>query len=191
MKKLSLFFLLIAIAFMACKKQFADATYAPSTTANVWFKADPFYQPNASIYIDSTAKWRTFKAFPLIYDNDPNKYGFGNLFVAGKGVNALNMTTIYTSVPNGGVSADSGLYNITIPKCFEFLPSKDDPTKGIVNVIPQKVKIVRKDFSVYYIGISGNGEFDTNAKTFTVDITFDDSDIGGSKAILRKYMFQP
>lgn len=191
MNRISLFLVMIVVALSACKKHFADATYAPSATANVWYKSDPFYQPNSQIYIDSTAKWRSFKAFPLVYDNDPNKYGFGNPYVAGKGSNALNMTSIYSNTPNGGVTADSGWYNITIPKCFEFIPSKDDPTKGVVNVIPQKVRIVRKDFTSYYIGISGSGEFDTNSKIFTVDITFDDSEIGGSKAILRKYMFQP
>lgn len=191
MKK-AIFFLLMIVIFASCKKHFADATYAASATAvNVWYKTDQYYYPKASIYIDSTAKWRTFISYPLIYANDANKYGFGNPYITGKGSNALNMTAIYNANPNGGVSSDSGTYNIIIPKCFEFLTSATDPTKGIVKVIPQKVKITRRNFTSYYIGISGSGEFDTNAKIFTVDITFDDSEIGGSKAILRKYMFQP
>lgn len=192
MNRIILFLAVIMVALSACKKHFADPTYAASASAvNVWYKADQYYQPNSQIYIDSTAKWRAFKAFPLIYENDANKYGFGNPYVAGKGSNALYMTSIYSNMPNGGVTADSGWYNITIPKCFEFIASKDDATKGVVNVIPQKVRIVRKDFTSYYIGISGSGEFDTNSKIFTVDITFDESEIGGNKAVLRKYMFQP
>lgn len=192
MKKIGLLVFFATVLLASCKKQFAEPTYAASATAvNVWYKADQFYFPKASIYIDSTARWRTFTSFPLIYENDANKYGFGNPYVTGKGSNALYMTTIYNANPNGGVSSDSGTYNIVIPKCFEFIASRTDPTKGIVNVIPQKVKITRRNFTSYNIGISGSGEFDTNSKIFTVDITFDDSEIGGSKAILRKYMFQP
>ncbi len=192
MNKISLFLVIIVMAFTACKKHFADPTYAASATAvNVWYKTDQYYYPKASIYIDSLAKWQSFIAYPLIYTNDADKYGFGNPYVTGKGSNALYMISIYSNLPNGGVTSNSGWYNITIPKCFEFIPSKDDATKGVVNVLPQKVKIVRKDFTAYNIGISGSGVFDTNSKIFTVDITFDDSEIGGSNAILRKYMFQP
>ena len=89
--------LFIALVFViACKKRYAEPTYAQNATAvKIWYKTDAFYRPAAEIYIDSTGVWRSFTAFPIIYDNDPNKYGFGNPYVTGKGSNALFMTSIY------------------------------------------------------------------------------------------------
>ncbi|MCU0403131.1 MAG: hypothetical protein MUE99_01170 [Chitinophagaceae bacterium] len=175
----------------ACKKQFAEPTYAPNATAvKVWYQPTQFYTPEAEIFIDSISTWRKFTSFPLVYDNDPNKYGFGNPYVPGKGSNALYMTSWYTRYP-GGVTADSGYYNITIPKCFEFIPEKQGATKGTVNVIPQKVRIYRRDKTFYDIGISGTGTYDELAKIFEVEVIFDDTEIGGSKESRRKFRFRP
>jgi hypothetical protein len=174
-----------------CKKQFAEPTYAPNATAvKVWFKTDQYYTPEAEIFIDSISTWRRFTSFPLIYDNDPNKYGFGNPWVPGKGSNALFMNSWYTRYP-GGLTSDSGYFNITIPKCFEFLPDKPGDTKGEVRVIPQKVRLYRRDKTFYNIGISGTGRYDEVAKLFEVEVVFDDSEIGGSKASKRKFRFRP
>ncbi len=190
MKKI--YWLLIALVFaIACKKRYADPTYAPNATAvKIWYKADPFYRPTAEIFIDSTGVWKTFTAFPLIYDNDPNKYGFGNPYVTGKGSNALYMTTVYSQLP-GGVSSDSGTYNIVIPKCFEFIPKNTGATEGVVNVIPQKVTITRRDKTSYQIGISGSGSYNEVSKIFLVEVMFDETAIGGSASVKRKYRFQP
>ncbi len=182
---------MIAFAIAGCKKHFADPTYAANATAvRVWYKTDPFYQPFAEIFIDSTSTWRSFKAFPLVYDNDPNKYGFGNPTLPGKGSNALYMTTIYDRLP-GGLTSDSGYYNITIPKCFEFIPSAPGATQGIVNVIPQKVKLFRKDKTSYNIGISGTGTYNEISKMFSAEVVFDETEVGGAAAVKRKYRFQP
>ena len=184
--------LFIALVFViACKKRYAEPTYAQNATAvKIWYKTDPFYRPAAEIYIDSTGVWRSFTAFPIIYDNDPNKYGFGNPYVTGKGSNALFMTSIYNLLP-GGVSSDSGTYNIVIPKCFEFIPASAGATQGVVNVIPQKVKITRRDKTSYQIGISGTGSYNEISKIFQVEVIFDETEIGGSASIKRKYRFQP
>lgn len=177
--------------FAACKKRFAEPTYAPNATAvRIWYKADPFYQPNSEIYIDSTAIWRTFRAFPLVYDNDPNKYGFGNPYVPGKGSNALYMTSIYGRLP-GGLTSDSGYYNITIPKCFEFFPDAEGSKTGVVKVIPQKVRLYRLDKTFFEIGISGTGSYSEVSKIFEVEVVFDESSIGGAKEVKRKYRFKP
>lgn len=174
-----------------CKKQFAEPTYAPNATAvKVWYKSDPFYTPDAEIFIDSISTWRRFTSFPLIYDNDPNKYGFGNPYVPGKGSNALFMNSWYTRYP-GGLTSDSGYYNITIPKCFEFLPDKPGDTKGEVRVIPQKVRLYRRDKTFYDIGISGSGRYDELTRLFEVEVVFDDTEIGGSKESKRKFRFRP
>ncbi len=185
------YILFFVILFFACKKRFAEPTYAPTPTAlKIWFKTDAFYTPKAEIFIDSTNVWRTFTAFPLIYDNDPNKYGFGNPYVPGKGSNALYMNTIYGRLP-GGVTSDSGYYNTTIPKCFEFIPEKPGSIKGIVNVIAQKIRLFRRDKTFYDIGISGKGTYDETNKIFEVEVIFDETDIGGSANIKRKYRFTP
>lgn len=181
---------LLLIFFLGCKKQFAEPTYAPNATAvKIWFKSDPFYTPNAEILLP-TGSWRIFFSFPLIYDNDPNKLGFGNPWVIGKGSNALYMNALYGSLP-GGLTSDSGYYNVTIPKCFEFTPDKPGDTKGVVDVIPQKVRLYRRDKTFFEIGISGSGRYDEDAKLFEVDVTFDETEIGGPKEVVRKYRFRP
>jgi len=179
------------IFILSCKKQFAEATYAPNATAvKVWFQPNPFYTPDAEIFLESTQSWRRFVSFPLIYNNDPNKYGFGNPWVSGKGTNALFMNSIYGALP-GGLTSDSGFYNITIPKCFEFIPEKEGATKGIVKVIPQDVKLYRRDKTSFNIGISGGGTYDEMAKLFEVEISFDETEAGGSGSVVRKYRFRP
>lgn len=186
--------LLLAVStlFIACKKQFADPTYAPAGGADVrvWYKPDPFYQPNSEIYMDSTDTWRSFRAFPLVYDNDPNKYGFGNPYVAGKGSNALYMTSIYGRL-DGGLTSDSGYYNVTIPKCFEFIPDGPALKTGKINVIEQAVRLYRRDKTFYDIRISGAGTYNTETAIFEVEVVFDESSIGGAKEVKRKYRFKP
>jgi hypothetical protein len=179
------------LLILSCKKQFAEATYAPNATAvKVWFQPNPFYTPNAEIFLESTQSWRRVTSFPLIYDNDPNKYGFGNPWVTGKGSNALYMNSLYGSLP-GGLTSDSGYYNVTIPKCFEFIPEKEGATKGTVKVIPQDVKLYRKDKSFFHIGISGSGTYDEMAKLFEVEVSFNETEVGGPASVVRKYRFRP
>lgn len=191
MKSNIVIFAAMLLIIAGCKKQFAEPTYAPNATAvKVWFKSDPFYTPDAEIFIDSISTWRRVTSFPLIYDNDPNKYGFGNPYVPGKGSNALFMNSWYNRYP-GGLTSDSGYYNVTIPKCFEFLPDKPGDTKGEVRVIPQKVRLYRRDKTFYDIGISGTGRYDEVAKLFEVEVVFDDTAIGGSKESKRKFRFRP
>jgi hypothetical protein len=181
----------LMLTMVACKKRFAEPTYAPNATAvRIWYKPDPFYRPAAEIYIDSTATWRSFQSFPLVYDNDPNKYGFGNPYVPGKGSNALYMTSIYNRLP-GGLTSDSGYYNITIPKCFEFIPDAEGSKTGIVNVIPQKVRLYRLDKTFYDIGISGTGTYSELSKIFEVEVVFDETAINGPATVRRKYRFRP
>ena len=190
MKKI-LSIVVLLLVLMACKKRFAEPTYAPNATAvRIWYQPTAFYTPSAEIYFDSTNVWRKFTAFPLVYDNDPNKYGFGNPYVPGKGSNALYMTTIYSRLP-GGVSSDSGYYNITIPKAFELIPENDTAKQGKVNVIPQLVKIFRRDKTSFNIGISGGGTYNEITQLMEVEVVFDETEIGGSKEVKRKYRFRP
>jgi hypothetical protein len=181
----------LAVIVLACKKRFAEPTYAPNATAvKIWYRSDPFYTPKAEIFLEDRGTWRIFLSFPLIYDNDPNKYGFGNPWVPGKGSNALYMNTLYSSLP-GGLTSDSGYYNVTIPKCFEFNPDKPGDTKGTVDVIPQNVRLYRRDKTFFEIPIKGTGRYDEDAKLFEVEVIFDETEIGGPKEVRRKYRFQP
>lgn len=190
MKKI-LSILVLLLAFMACKKRFADPTYAPNATAvRVWYQPTQYYTPDAEIFLDSSNRWWRVTAFPLVYDNDPNKYGFGNPWTPGRGSNALYMNTIYGRLP-GGVTSDSGYYNITIPKAFELIPDNDTATQGKVNVIPQLVKIFRRDKTSFNIGISGGGTYNEQTQLMEVEVIFDETEIGGSKEVKRKYRFRP
>jgi hypothetical protein len=189
---LSIGILILVMALWGCKKQFADPTYAPAggSAVRVWYKTNAFYFPKADVFLEATGVWRPFTSFPLIYDNDPNKYGFGNPYLPGKGSNALNMNSFYSTVP-GGLTSDSGYYNVTIPKCFEFNPDGPGAKKGEVKVIPQKVRLYKRDKTYFEIGISGSGRYDEIAQLFEVEIIFDDTEIGGPKELKRKYRFRP
>ncbi|HMP91678.1 MAG TPA: hypothetical protein PKD90_02330 [Phnomibacter sp.] len=182
---------IVALAITACKKRFADPTYAPAggSAVRTWYKTDPFYSPQAE-YLQSNGTWRSFISFPLVYDNDPNKLGFGHPWLEGRGSNALGIRTLYGGLP-GGITSDSGYYMITIPKCFEFIPDSKDAVTGDVNVIPQKITIYRINKSTYQLGISGKGRYNTEAKLFEVEIIFDETEIGGPKDLKRQYRFRP
>jgi hypothetical protein len=178
--------------FSGCKKRFAEPTYAPAggSAVRIWYKSDPFYYPAAEYFNESTSVWRPFNSFPLVYNNDPNKMGFGNPWLQGRGSNALAIRTLYGGLP-GGITSDSGYYMITIPKCFEFIPDNPEAKEGVVNVIPQKVNIVRTNKTSYSLGISGTGRYNEEAKLFEVEIIFDETEIGGPKDLRRKYRFRP
>ena len=183
--------LLVLLALGSCKKRFAEPTYAKNATAvRIWYKQDPFYTPNAEIFIDSTSTWRRFTSFPLVYDNGPNKYGFGNPYVPGKGSNALNMNSIYNRLP-GGLTSDSGYYNVTIPKCFEFVPDGPTAKTGKVNVLEQQIRLYRRDKTFFDIGIKGGGTYNEEAQLFEVEVIFDETSVGGPKEVRRKYRFRP
>jgi hypothetical protein len=190
MKKI-LFLFLTVVLVAGCKKSFnVQPTYANPAIAATWAKNEPFYAPKGEVYIDSINVWRPFIGFAFTSASDPNKLGFLNPYNIGKGTNALNMRSLYT---NERISSDSGYYNITIAKCFEFIPKTADSIHtGTVNVIPQKVRIFRIGGTYFDIGISGSGgSYNTLAGTFNIDIVFDETSIGGPAARLRKYRFRP
>jgi hypothetical protein len=179
------------IMVASCRKEYkAEATYAKPAVAGTWAKQEQFYSPNPQIFLESTNTWRSFISFAFTSAGDPNKIGFANPYNAGKGTNALYMNTLYSSQQ---LTTDSGFYNVTIPKCFEFIPNSDkDVTVGIVKVIPQKVKLFKKDKTFFEIGISEGtapGTYNTNTGVFEIEVSFDETSIGGSANVKRKYRF--
>jgi hypothetical protein len=189
MKYFILFFVTISI-ILSCKKNFdAEATIRKKPLAGIWAKQEPFYAPQGFYYVDSTNIWKPFIGFAFTSDDDPNKLGFYNPYNIGKGTNALGFKTIYA---NQTFTSDSGYYNLQIPKCFEFIPNSANSIDGIVNVIPQQVKCTRINKTVYFIGISGTGgTYNEISKTFEIEITFNESEIGGGTNVKRKYRFTP
>lgn len=173
----------------SCKKFDAEPTYAGATLARIWAKQEPFYRPVAEIFIDSTNTWRSFLGFSVTSDAEPDKLGFANPYVPGRGTNALNMNSIYNNWV--GLTADSGYYNVTIAKCFQFIPSQPGAKEGTVKVLEQKVKMYRKDKTSFEVAISGSGTYSERTQRFEVEVIFDESEIGGPKDRKRRYRFAP
>lgn len=191
MKKL--LFILPATALMAaCRKEYkAEATYAKPVIAATWAKQEQFYSPKPQIYLESTNTWRSFINFAFTSAGEPDKIGFANSYVPGKGTNALYMLTLYNTNP--GLTSDSGYYNVTIPKCFQFIPKSSDSLQvGTVVVIPQSVKLYRKDKTSFEIKIGpadAPGTYNTITGIFEIDVAFDETAIGGATRLVRKYRF--
>lgn len=182
--------LLAAIAITGCKKDFqAEPTYAKATIAATWAKTEPFYRPTSERFDEATGNWRSFQAFTVTSDGEPDKLGFANPYVPGRGVNALDMNRLYSSQ---AISSDSGYYNITIPKAFQFIPNADDITQGTVKVLEQSIQIWRRNGTSFIIKIapgSTPGTYNTQTKVFEVEVSFNETDIGGPADVRRKYRF--
>lgn len=177
--------------FFSCKKNYdAQPTYAGTPIAGTWALQQPFYQIKGERYDDVSASWKKFSAFTFTSDAEPDKVGFANPYVAGKGTNALDFNRLYTSQ---NLTSDSGYYNVTIPKCFQFIPkSKDSLTSGTVDVLTQSVRVYRKDKTFFDIIISPSdapGNYNTITKYFEIEIRFDETSIGGPGDVKRKYRF--
>ena len=184
------FILVTAISIFSCKKSFdAEPTYAKETIATTWAKNEPFYRPTSERFDEATGNWRSFQAFTITSDGEPDKIGFANPYVAGKGTNALDMNRLYTAQ---AISSDSGYFNITIPKCFQFVPKAGDATQGTVVVLAQDIKIWRTNGTSFIIKIAPGtapGTYNTVTKVFEVEVAFDETSIGGPANIKRKYRF--
>jgi len=182
----------VILLLWSCKKNFdAEPTYAKvgGLAAN-WAKTQSFYSPGPQVYIDSIATWRSFISFAFTSDAEPDKLGFANPYVAGKGTNALYMNTLYASQ---GLTSDSGYYNVTIPKCFQLVPKSADSTGvGTVKVLEQKVTLYRKDKSSFDIIIkptTNPGTYNISTGLIEVEVMFDETSIGGKANLVRKYRF--
>lgn len=185
-----LYCLLMMAVLAGCKKSFnAEPTYAKETIANTWAKNEPFYRPLCERFDEATGNWRTFQSFTVTSEGEPDKIGFANPYVPGKGTNALAMNTIYIAQ---NISSDSGYFNITIPKCFQFIPKAGDAKQGQVLVLAQDVVIWRKDGTSFVIKIApaaAPGTYNINTKVFEVEVSFDETSIGGQNNVVRKFRY--
>jgi hypothetical protein len=179
--------------FISCKKKYdAEPAYAGTAIAGTWAKLEPFYSPNPQIFLTATNTWRNFISFSVTSAAEPDKIGFANPNVAGKGTNALYMNTLYASQQ---LTSDSGFYNVTIPKCFQFIPKSTQETNtGTVVVLPQMVKIHRRNGTSFNIGIRPStepGTYNTVTGLMEIEVQFDETSIGGASDVKRKYRFTP
>lgn len=180
---------LIVVLFVSCKKFDAEPTYASAALARIWAKQESFYRPKAEIFIDSTNIWRAVNAFTVTSDAEPDKLGFANPYLAGRGTNALYMNSIYDAWVD--LTSDSGYYNVTIAKCFQFVPSAPGAKEGTVKVLEQRVPMYKRDKTLFTVGISGGGTYSELTQRFEVEVIFDETEIGGPKDRKRKYRFAP
>jgi hypothetical protein len=192
MRKL-FFSFIVLLSFTTCKKNYeAEPTYAGTEIAGNWAKLEPFYSPNPQIFIEATNTWKPFISFSVTSAAEPDKIGFANPNLAGKGTNALYMNTLYASQP---LTSDSGFYNVTIPKCFQFIPkSASEITTGSVIVIPQMVRLTRRNKTTFDIGIgpsTQSGTYSTITGLMEIEVKFDETSIGGAADVKRKYRFTP
>jgi hypothetical protein len=190
MKKIFIFSVCL-ISLVACKKKYdAEPTYASAEIAGKWAKQQQFYSPGPQIFLEATNTWRNFISFSFTSLAEPDKIGFANPYVAGKGTNALYMNTLYASQ---NISSDSGYYNVTIPKCFQLVPkSATEVNEGKVLVIPQTIKIHRRNGTNFDIIIGPStepGKYNTVTGLIEVEVQFDETSIGGSNNVKRKYRF--
>ncbi|MFP5041870.1 hypothetical protein [Parasediminibacterium sp. JCM 36343] len=186
-----LMLLLVTVIFCGCKKEYdVQPTYAKNLLGKTWAQDQQYYSPHPELYIDSTGKWMKFISFSFTSTAEPDKIGFMNPNVPGKGTNALGMNSIYTKQ---GISQDSGTYNVIIPKCFQFIPKSADSTgTGTVVVLPQGVTITRRDktkFIIYISPSTQSGTYNTDTGIFEIEVSFDETSIGGAKDVKRKYRF--
>ncbi len=184
--------LCIVGSLIACKKNYnATPTYAANSIAGTWAKKQPFYSPGPQIYLEATGVWRNFISFSFTSDAEPDKLGFANPYVAGKGTNVLYMNTLYGSQ---GISSDSGYYNITAPKLFQLIPkSADSLQTGTVVVIPQTLRVYRTNGTSFTIGIGPSlspGTYSTVSGMLEIEVEFDETNIGGPAGVRRKYRFK-
>lgn len=187
-----IFLLLVVITLGACKKNYnVTPTYAANSIAGTWAKKQPFYSPGPQIFLEATGVWRNFISFSFTSDAEPDKLGFANPYVAGKGTNVLYVNTLYGSQ---GLSSDSGYYNVTAPKLFQLIPkSVDSLETGTVVVLPQTLKIFRNNGTSFDIKVGPSvepGTYSTITGLIEIEVQFDETDIGGPAVVRRKYRFR-
>ncbi|MGV3765129.1 MAG: hypothetical protein ACO1NW_03335 [Chitinophagaceae bacterium] len=183
---------LIVLLAAGCKREYdAQPTYAKPALAATWAKPEQYYSPGPQIYQEATGTWRNFSSFSVTTEGEPDKLGFTNPYVPGRGTNLLYMNNLYGTNP--GYTNDSGYYNFTAIKLFQFIPKSPDSIEtGTVIVLPQKITIYTKAKEKLHIGVGPSdqpGTYDTRSGVFEIEVKFDDTEIGGPSEIKRRYRF--
>ncbi|OAQ42373.1 hypothetical protein A5893_04485 [Pedobacter psychrophilus] len=198
MKKSIIVLFICIITLAACKKDapltkedlYPDTptTPASSTVISTFYNSTPFYELFIYRFDPVTAKWtNTIRShFPTVPSDDPSALGFTNPYVAESGVALFDMVRLYTT-PLGSSNIKSA--KINVPKVFRFFPDFVGAKTGVVKVIEQDVVLTKADGTTFKIGISGQGTYDERTKIFNIEVTFNETAIGGANNVKRKYSF--
>ena len=105
-----------------------------------------------------------------------------------QGTNAFNMIRLYAAN-----NVSSGSAAIRIPRAIRLIPDSPGAKTGNVEVIDQWVRIIRTNSSglpPFEVRIWGSGRYNEITGIIALDVHFDESAIGGSADIVRKYSYE-
>jgi hypothetical protein len=105
-----------------------------------------------------------------------------------QGTNAFNMIRLYAAN-----QVSSGSAAIRIPRAIRLIPDNPGAKTGNAEVIDQWVRIIRTANSglpPFEVRIWGSGRYNEITGIISLDIHFDESAIGGSNDIIRKYSYE-
>lgn len=161
---------------------------ASKTALATFQKSDAYYQMYVYRYDSTTTKWtsRIASHFSTIPSDDSTYLGFTNPYVLESGVNLFGMVTLYQEALGSNNIKEA---RINAEKVLQFFPSETGATSGTVKVLAQDIAMRRKDGNPdsILIPISGEGTYDEETKVIDLVIKFDETAIGGSAAVYRKY----
>ncbi|MDQ1149421.1 hypothetical protein [Sphingobacterium zeae] len=200
--KLSKFVTICSILFstISCSK---DSTVAPepeyvpkpdNNAIATFTSSDPYFELYIYRFDEATETWgkRIRAHYPTVSKTDTTYMGFTNPYVTDSGVNLFQMVTLYsdkigtTNIKTAGINVDQVL---------QFLPDQHNSQLGKVTVKEQQVKIYkkteaateRKDMEFFEISISGAGTYDLKQGLIDLEVNFNETAIGGSNKVTRKY----
>jgi hypothetical protein len=138
---------------------------------------------------DPVADGRSGEHFCFAYKSSiaPNVIGFYNQDSL-TSTNAFNMHRIYASQNISSASA-----RVRVPQALRFTPDTPGAKTGAVEVIRQTLTIHRTAASgqpPFKISIWGMGRYSEITGAIFLDVHFDESEIGGPKDVLRKYVYE-
>ncbi|GGH14450.1 hypothetical protein FAZ19_07465 [Sphingobacterium alkalisoli] len=206
MKIKSTIFALFVLVITSCSKDTVEPIVEPEpepvedtepTEVIAYFHENTaYFQPFVYRFDEATQSWgkRIASHFSAVSEDSPAYLGFVNLAVEDSGVNLFQMVTLYTEHIGTNNIKTAG---INVEKLLSFIPNKsssklaDAPTmhtKGAVEVFAQQVKIRKAGLVEFFeIGISGEGTYDLETGIIDLNVHFDETAIGGSAKVTRKY----
>ncbi|MFT4031254.1 MAG: hypothetical protein QM669_02440 [Siphonobacter sp.] len=164
-----------------------ETVEASSSAVSVFHKTDTYYQMYVYRYDSTSQAWtsRIASHFSTVPEDDATYIGFTNPYVVNSGVNLFGMVTLYQGTIGTNNIKEA---KINAEKVLQFFPESEGATKGTVKVKEQDIVITKKDsVGTFTIGIGGEGTYDEETKVIDLVVKFNETNIGGSAAVYRKY----
>ncbi len=164
---------------------------AHTVQLSLWAKDVAFPQlfGYTSFGADQVPDGRSGEHFCFAYKSSvvPNVIGFYHQDTSAS-TNAFNLHRIYAAQNISSASA-----KVRIPQALRFNPDAPGAKTGTVEVIRQAVTLRRTAASgqpPFKISIWGTGRYSEITGTIFLDVHFDESEIGGPKDVLRKFVYE-